>query len=758
MHTVRVALVLNGGVSLAVWMGGVVKELDIASRASRETEPSVPPEDVEHWKRWKALLDARDLRLEIDIIAGTSAGGLNGALVATSQGAGAPAPSLRRLWSDSADLSIGKLIPPDPAPGMATTRSNPPSVLSGGFFRDQVEKQITAIAESAPRDPVARPETTLFVTSTALGVHLAQFRDSRNQRFDAADHRRVWRFYSPAFRPTEDTDPAAENDFLNKREPLVSAARASASFPVAFEPEMESPELFRCGVTRRDRPSWLMDGGVLDNAPFGPILREMKARPVSSDVKRLLVYVVPSTGATPLAATTDGDPRAPTWVTILSSVLAFRGEVDFRDDTEELGRALTEVEWGQGMARRTFAGLGGTGEASVEAADLTPNAATLYPWYRSSESARSLSGLRRQLAVLCDWPTKIDASPAPGNVPVLPSLPEAPPMTEPVALSFEAAERSLRLMLDELRIRIAVPGEGRQDLADAALAVSTCIARIAQAADELVETARAASAIAPDSPPSDDELWETISGPWTAAMTELDGRVSDAVTSYAGAVGVASTEVWSALAVTEISTQAFAAGARPGPSFELLRIGPDTASDLFPDSFDAGASKLYGSRLGHFGAFGLPRWRNWDWTWGRLDAAAQLARALELPTAVDDLQKQICEDEQSTPDQLADELPRVQAKKNGDLIGEFLAKADGGTTAAHALIDSALRFLAREDDRFPPLLPPFGRTLQTLLRMRSRPDGSRLLRLLGSLLRKRVDSWLEDRERSAALAATSPPE
>ena len=41
-----------------------------------------------------------------------------------------------------------------------------------------------------------------------------------------------------------------------------------------------------------------------------------------------------------------------------------------------------------------------------------------------------------------------------------------------------------------------------------------------------------------------------------------------------------------------------------------------------------GNEKLYGTRLGHFAAFGLEEWRTWDWTCGRLDAQVHLARAL----------------------------------------------------------------------------------------------------------------------------------
>jgi hypothetical protein len=55
------------------------------------------------------------------------------------------------------------------------------------------------------------------------------------------------------------------------------------------------------------RSHWLTDGGVLQNKPLGPALREIFERPADHDVRRLLLYVVPSAdGASADGASADG--------------------------------------------------------------------------------------------------------------------------------------------------------------------------------------------------------------------------------------------------------------------------------------------------------------------------------------------------------------------------------------------------------------------------------------------------------------------
>ena len=64
------AVVLNGGVSLAVWISGVTLELYNLGVAGGSSDAYYPVLDL-------LRADAR-----IDVIAGTSAGGLNGAFLA----------------------------------------------------------------------------------------------------------------------------------------------------------------------------------------------------------------------------------------------------------------------------------------------------------------------------------------------------------------------------------------------------------------------------------------------------------------------------------------------------------------------------------------------------------------------------------------------------------------------------------------------------------------------------------------------------
>ncbi len=123
-HEVRIALVLNGGVSLAVWMGGVTHELDLIRRASGpEGSPPSQQYDEVLADRWRELCHRGDerRRVVVDVIAGTSAGGLNGSLLATAISNGSTldpdgdhGPWLRQKWVGLGSLEVGKLVPVGP--------------------------------------------------------------------------------------------------------------------------------------------------------------------------------------------------------------------------------------------------------------------------------------------------------------------------------------------------------------------------------------------------------------------------------------------------------------------------------------------------------------------------------------------------------------------------------------------------------------------------------------------------------------------
>src|SRR6266702_4789117 len=127
----RIALVFFGGVSLAVYMHGISKEILKLVRASSALHAI-----SDRGKRAQAsFLDQRDrgdpeydtesvyfdllreigrdveLRVVVDIIAGASAGGINGTMLARALSHDLPMGALRNLWVENADVAV--LLAPD---------------------------------------------------------------------------------------------------------------------------------------------------------------------------------------------------------------------------------------------------------------------------------------------------------------------------------------------------------------------------------------------------------------------------------------------------------------------------------------------------------------------------------------------------------------------------------------------------------------------------------------------------------------------
>lgn len=117
----RLALVCYGGVSLAVYMHGITKEVWKLSRASmrRKTAPKgvklprAHDSEVVYSQLLDSLAPHTDLSVLVDIIAGASAGGINGILLAQAISTGHDMEPLRSLWLAGADSD--RLLDPDNA-------------------------------------------------------------------------------------------------------------------------------------------------------------------------------------------------------------------------------------------------------------------------------------------------------------------------------------------------------------------------------------------------------------------------------------------------------------------------------------------------------------------------------------------------------------------------------------------------------------------------------------------------------------------
>src|SRR3954453_1975949 len=84
-RTLRLALAMRGGVSLAVWIGGAVAEIDVLRRHGSAPAVEVQDDARRRGLAYDALLRACGYGdVEVDVLAGASAGGLNSVLYGTA--------------------------------------------------------------------------------------------------------------------------------------------------------------------------------------------------------------------------------------------------------------------------------------------------------------------------------------------------------------------------------------------------------------------------------------------------------------------------------------------------------------------------------------------------------------------------------------------------------------------------------------------------------------------------------------------------
>ncbi|QUR66135.1 patatin-like protein [Mycobacterium spongiae] len=300
----RLATTMTGGVSLAIWMAGVAREINLLAQASqwRRVGGSFPAdsrlstESAASLRLYRELIDLLDLVVDVDILSGTSAGGINAALLAWSRVNGKDLGGLRDLWLDLGALTDLLRDPRD---------KNTPSLLYGD------ERMFAALAteipklDSGPFPPAAIPGdgcipcTTVYITTTLLAGETSRFTDSFGTLVQDVNHRGLFTF-TKAQLADDSTVPA-----------LALAARSSASFPLAFEPSfvpLWKPTPQKAKVPARPpmghftnftRSHWVADGGLLDNQPINVLLKSVFDRPARRPVRRVLLYVVPSGGPAP---------------------------------------------------------------------------------------------------------------------------------------------------------------------------------------------------------------------------------------------------------------------------------------------------------------------------------------------------------------------------------------------------------------------------------------------------------------------------
>ena len=645
---IRVGLVMNGGVSLAVWMGGIARELHAAAMApdsspARATDE--PAEGDSPQRLWAILMARAGVVIDIDVIAGTSAGGLNGTILASCLAQGAAFPNLREVWADTAQVSRGRLL--RTLDNEEDANRSRPSLLDGAYFEDRIREQFASIEQSARSE--WRREVECLVTATALSSTSLTMRDDYDRPQSYVDSRRLYRFsYAPAsftYDPSTGTYGAADtgNGFTDS-DTTARAARASCSFPVAFSPVPESSALARRRWTAGRSSdgvlmsaiddlaplprTWLMDGGVLDNAPFEPVLEAIQRRPIDGPWRRVLAYVVPSGAVSDVAAPppvteeqADASlPNQPEVARVLGSVLNAWRESDSRLDAEALTRHRAAASRADFTAERLIheaRTLQETAPPWLEAVgplfhtyrerrlraiegSANADAAWLVPATFSVDGTHWNWGDAVALKILRWWGRELNWLGA-----------AQPPLAElgEVQSRAVAVAQAIARLRDDISILTADPSLNSPDSQPSSPEPldedPRVFASLGELRDLMYEGARIYAATLRGDLVEPDATPDVIAAD---TLEHLRRALAVEVVTYAGSS-----------AVDLIDT----------PPFTYLRMGPDIDSPASPDELLPrlgwwGSAKLYGTALNHFAGFIDERWRRHDWTWGRLDAVAHI--------------------------------------------------------------------------------------------------------------------------------------
>ena len=350
---IRFAVVMYGGVSLAIYINGVAQELLQMVRATavnadadkfqfaesdlegsahgyrmlsyllgdqkllRKFAPQI--KDKVSWEtvqkemltEIKQQSSVKIVRFVVDILSGSSAGGINAIYLSKALTGGQKLKTLEDFWIKEGDFS-GLL---DDEKSLNETNLTLPKNRTSLFNSQRMYLKLVEAFEnidSAENNPVTSSmvdEVDLFVTLTdfwGLPIPVRLFDKIINER----NYRRRLHF---KFRRDGD------NDFEKENYPFLAfAARCSSSFPVAFEPmklsdttavlQTKSPKVempadwtsyfpleriqqFESPIDWKNRV--FVDGGVLDNKPFGYAIEALAQRQADVLIDRKLVYVEP---------------------------------------------------------------------------------------------------------------------------------------------------------------------------------------------------------------------------------------------------------------------------------------------------------------------------------------------------------------------------------------------------------------------------------------------------------------------------------
>ena len=384
----RLAVVMYGGVSLAIYIGGIARELLAVIRATAPSrndrtqagltfDQLSPSEKIYRrvaqmtqgvsYDGTEGAAGARlpiKTRVSVDIISGTSAGGINGVFLAKALSNDAPLDAILNLWIEEGDL--GKLLNDSESvsdlPGLAA--QVPPVALLNG---ERMYRKLLAAFDDMDRqknsgryDP---GRVDLFVTTTDIRGEVINL-PVENTVAQERRHRQRFHFTH---------DGSHSGELANAENPtLAYAARCTSSFPFAFEP-FTWKDAARLAGPRADQAQWnerlmftspnydqrpMGDGGYLDNKPFSYAIDELARRQSDLEVARTLIYVEPDPVVIDASsAKTEQETKPDAIDNALAALISIPGYETIREDLQRVIERNARVDQFREIERKVEAGL-----------------------------------------------------------------------------------------------------------------------------------------------------------------------------------------------------------------------------------------------------------------------------------------------------------------------------------------------------------------------------------------------------------------
>src|SRR5688572_18485414 len=325
---------MYGGVSLAVYINGVAQEFYQAISGNGV---------------YNLLKEVTDSEVVLDIVSGSSAGGINGIHLSYALANGKDFTPCAQLWRNAADI---RRLVRSPFQGGTAVRS----VLdSEGYYQTELENAFRLLdtTPASPESPSPVRELDLFVTGTDMEGNVYSRVDDAGHAILLKDHRAVFHLKHREGRKTN-FDASANPAVITA---LSKLARITSCFPGAFTPvfvpcqhtvkdpsQMGANELLQVWGTLKHE-AYYIDGGVIDNKPFTHTIGEIFNRTADREVERRLYYVEPDPERFDQTVASEGVEHLPPSFLkpIVDSLVAIPGYESIADDLKLLASRNQDI-------------------------------------------------------------------------------------------------------------------------------------------------------------------------------------------------------------------------------------------------------------------------------------------------------------------------------------------------------------------------------------------------------------------------------